>query len=310
MSLINGIKQDVIAVTDRGLAYGDGLFETIAFINGQLHLWPRHWQRLQEGGKRLGLSIPEETLLLSWIEQALSEQACPSPAVVKIILSRGIGGRGYRCPEQVETHTIITIHPWPEHSNSDYQQGIKAMICQTALAAQPRLAGIKHLNRLEQVLAAQELTANHCREGIMLEYSVPDGDCQTGSQISSQISSQILVEGVSSNLFFVNCGQLYTPEIIYSGVNGTMRNEVISRAQSIGVKLNIGRFTLSKLMNADEVFFTNSIFGILPVRQIIYPYSKCKPVDYFQTKQKPAITMQLAESLNQALQRPCQFNNL
>ncbi len=296
MTWINGQFQSSLPVSDRGLAYGDGIFETIVCINQKLHLWFRHWQRLQQGAKQLVLELPEQQTLLNWIEQALADKNNPSLAVVKIIITRGSGGRGYKCPEQPQPRTIITIHPWPEHNDNDYQQGISAIVCQTCLSLQPALAGIKHLNRLEQVLAAQELLANNCREGLMLE-------CAPAANDTS--AKKIVTEGVSSNLFFVSRGQLFTPEITYSGVNGTIRSELLERAQALGIPLATGRYELQEILNADEVFFTNSIFGILPVSKISYQQGQNS-----RHYQQRDVSMQLAKSLNPELQRPCQFNTL
>ncbi len=296
MTWINGQFQSSLPVSDRGLAYGDGIFETIACINQKLHLWSRHWQRLQQGAKQLVLELPEQQTLLHWIEQALAEKNNPPLAVVKIIITRGSGGRGYKSPEQPQPRTIITIHPWPERNDNDYQQGISAMVCRTCLAPQPSLSGIKHLNRLEQVLAAQELSANNCREGLMLECAPATND---------KSAKKIVTEGVSSNLFFVSRGQLFTPEIIYSGVNGTIRSELLERVQALDIPLSMGRYTLQEVLNADEVFFTNSIFGILPVSKIIYQQGQNS-----RHYQQRDVSMQLAKSLNPELQRLCQFNTL
>ncbi len=296
MTWINGQFQAPLPVSDRGLAYGDGIFETLACINQKLHLWSRHWQRLQQGAKQLALEVPEQQTLLNWIEQALAEKNNPSLAVVKIIITRGSGGRGYISPEQPQSRTIITIHPWPEHNDNDYQQGISALVCRTCLALQPSLAGIKHLNRLEQVLAAQELSANNCREGLMLECKFAEND---------KPAKKIVTEGISSNLFFVSRGQLFTPEIIYSGVSGTIRSELLERAKALGIPLATGRYEMQEVLNADEVFFTNSIFGILPVSKIIYQQGQKS-----RLYQQRDISMQLAKSLNPELQRPCQFITL
>ncbi len=293
MAWINGQKKIEIAITDRALAYGDGLFESIACINRQLHLWPRHWQRLQQGAEQLALLLPEQQWVLSWIDRALAEQGDPALAVVKIIITRGSGGRGYRSPEHPEPRTVITVYPWPEHSEADYQEGIAAMVCQTTLAVQPKLAGIKHLNRLEQVLAAQELMANNCYEGLMLEFD----------PVKAELEKKV-IEGVSSNLFFVSNGQLLTPEITCSGVNGTLRQEVLHRSAVMGITVKTGPFSLQDVLNADEVFFSNSIFGILPVREIVFQNDQQvnhKPIQYYQQRE---ITMQVAASLNPELQRP------
>ncbi len=309
MALVNGHEQNYISIADRGLAYGDGLFETIAWTGKYLHLWARHWHRLKEGAQRLQIKLPDEQQVLTQIKtliaaQNRSQASYQMARVVKLILSRGSGGRGYRLPDSPEPQLIITLHPWPEREDSDYQQGIRVRVCHTMLSAQPVLAGLKHLNRLEQVMAASELTDTCYMEGLMLEFSTAD-----------HLQRQTVIEGISSNVFFVREGQLHTPEIRHSGVNGTIRCELLEYAKKRGIQVQTGVYSLQDMMDAEEVFFSNSIFGILPVRQIDYPdyTSHCIPnniqsVSKYYNQRK--LSTLLAQNINQVLQRPCQFNEL
>ncbi len=301
MALVNGHEQNDISIADRGLAYGDGLFETIAWTGKHLHLWERHWHRLKLGAHRLQIELPDEQQVLTQIKTLItahnsSQEPSQVARVIKLILSRGCGGRGYRLPDVPQAQFIITLHPWPERDDSDYQQGIKVLVCQTMLAAQPMLAGLKHLNRLEQVMAASELSDTPYQEGLMLEFSTSD---------SSQ--KQTIIEGISSNVFFVRNRQLHTPEIRYSGVNGTVRCELLEYAKKRGIKVQTGVFTMQDVMEAEEVFFSNSIFGILPVRQIDYSSNKQYVSQYYSRRTMSTL---LAQNINQVLQRPCQFDEL
>ena len=286
INLIN----DEIDVNDRGLAYGDGIFETIACVNGVLHNWSLHWQRLNLGAERLALLIPDEEFLVDNINEKLKQNNHPVNKVIKVIITRGKGGRGYQFPEQPESTLIISVHDWPDRAVDDYRTGISVKVCQTCLAQQPLLAGIKHLNRLEQVLARNEFNGSEYHEGIMLACS----------DESSQHNVRV-IEGTSTNLFFVKNAQLFTPEIDTCGVQGTIRQEIIQLTKNMAIKLDQGHYTLEDLKDASEVFLTNSIFGIVPVASITsgnntqWVYSQ-------QTHQR--ISAGLSNIINKALNRP------
>lgn len=286
-----------IDIDDRGLAYGDGLFETIAYVGSTLHNWNLHWHRLLSGARQLNIKLPDESNLLSTIASELKQYylnhhsvLSNSNTVIKIIVTRGKGGRGYRFPEPQESTVIISVHAWPEHPDYDYINGIRSTICETRLAQQPALAGIKHLNRLEQVLARNEFPPSSYQEGIMLAYSEDHAmfDC-------------LVIEGTSSNLFFVINGQLLTAKIDTCGIRGTTRQAVIQRAQQQGIDIVEGHYPLKCLQDASEVFFTNSVFGIIPVASITIT----KDIQWYYKER--AVSVQLAATVNKELQRPCQF---
>jgi len=286
--------------SDRGLAYGDGLFETIAYVKNCPHNWDLHWQRLTSGCEQLKINPPHEHRVLSLINNKL-EQYCSSHdsgiadnnAIIKIIVTRGKGGRGYLFPEAQESTLIVSVHTWPERPDSDYLNGINAVVCETRLAQQPALAGLKHLNRLEQVLARNEFSTSCYQEGIMLSYS---------DRLS--LLDSLLIEGTSSNLFFVSHGQLLTAKIDTCGVLGTIRQAVIQLAQQQGLDLVAGDYPLHDLQGAKEVFFTNSVFGIVPVASI----TVTKNMQWHFRER--AISTQLAACINKELQRPYQFNGI
>ncbi len=280
---------DVIAVNDRGLAYGDGLFETIAVIDGKLKAWALHWQRLSMGAERLSIILPAEQYLLDSIASRLD--ASLTDCVLKIIITRGSGGRGYLYPDKAEPNIIITVHSWPERSDSDYSRGIKVVLCQTCLAKQPALAGIKHLNRLEQVLGRNEFAHTDYAEGVMLACSDHD-----------VVMDSLLIEGTSSNLFFVINGSLMTPNLDCCGVQGTLRQSLLQHAQQLNIPVQQGYYPLSVLKNASEVFFTNSIYGIVPVASI-----KIDTAQLWSYNDRKIAT-QLALKINSALKRPAVFN--
>lgn len=299
-------SEDTVAVSDRGLAYGDGLFETIAFVNGALNHWELHWQRLKSGADRLVINLPEEQYFLEQIniKNSLCNALHPD-RVIKIIVTRGQGGRGYLYPEPQKPTIIITVHTWPERAVEDYHSGIRVTICQTCLAKQPALAGIKHLNRLEQVLGRNEFSAGQYQEGIMLACSDKPSDISTN--ISLNMNS-LMIEGTSSNLFFVINDRLLTPKIDTCGVLGTIRQAVIVLAKQLGIEVEENHYALSELGNASEVFFTNSLFGILPVAAITVSddLQWCYGLqDSLQNGlHERNISSTLAMTINKALNRP------
>ncbi len=246
MFLINGQVSDRLAVSDRGLNYGDGLFETLAVSAGRALLRDAHLARLADGCQRLGMLLPDMTGL----EQEL-DQLCHDVerAVIKIIITRGEGARGYRPDAGQAATRILGRFPWPDYPNHYYTEGVAARVCQTRLGAQPALAGIKHLNRLEQVLARNEWQ-EEVQEGLMMDMQGH------------------LIEGTMSNLFVVIDDRLHTPELDQCGVRGVMREQVLSWCRETGRAYSAGRLTEQALDAATEVFLTNSLIGVWPVRQV------------------------------------------
>ncbi len=245
--LVNGECREHIEISDRGFQYGDGLFETIAVLNGQPVFFDRHIDRLKAGCRRLYIPFPG-TELLAFEAQKLSEHS--SNAVLKLILTRGSGGRGYRQPDVIQATRALSLHPFPDYPGSYKAQGIVARFCDTRLGLNPALAGIKHLNRLEQILARAEWTDPAIQEGIMLD-----------------INGHV-IEGTMTNLFYVKNHTLYTSGLIFTGVAGIIRGILMAISSIQGISSIEHAFTQDELLSADEVFVCNSIVGIWPVRQI------------------------------------------
>lgn len=244
--LVNGVATETVSVRDRGFQYGDGLFETVAVHRGVPLLWKQHLQRLRAGALRLGMTPPQAALL-----RAEADQLCRGieRGVLKIILTRGVSERGY-CPDASATATrVLSLSPWPAYPSSWSEAGVAVRLCQTRLASQPRLAGLKHLNRLEQVLARAEWGDDYA-EGLMLD--------ESGN----------LIEGTVTNVFLVEAGALHTPEVVRCGVDGVMRAAVLELAAGFGIACRVGLVTPAQLERADEVFLTNSLIGLWPVQRI------------------------------------------
>ncbi len=271
MMLINGKPQTQIAVADRGFQYGDGLFETIEILNNQLVFFEQHLQRLNRGCQRLLLPIINKSLITQEAKQLADH--C-SQGILKIIITRGSGGRGYRQPQIISPTRVLSRHPFPEYPDSFQQQGVKLRFCQQRLALNPTLAGLKHLNRLEQVLARAEWSDDTVQEGLMLD-----------------INDKV-IEGTMSNVFFVMKGKLYTPSLKQSGIAGIIRDFVLHTATKLGVETQESHFTKEDLFAADEIFVTNSVIGIWSVQFLEQ-----------QSFSKGALTQQLQRELIQYKQQ-------
>ncbi len=239
-----------IDVQDRGLHYGDGLFETFAVINGEPAMWDGHMQRLQLGCRRLNFPAIDLALLRS---EALSLSGDVTQGVLKIIITRGSGGRGYRAPSplSVQVTRILSLYPWPDYPIAFWSEGVAVRVCATRLGWNPALAGIKHLNRLEQVLARSEWDDVNVPEGLMLD-----------------IQGNV-IEGTMTNLFVVRNGQLLTPDVSQGGVAGVMRSWILAYARTAGIPSAIAALALEEVISADEIFLCNSVIGLWPVREIM-----------------------------------------
>jgi 4-amino-4-deoxychorismate lyase len=226
-----------IAANDRGLAYGDGLFETMLMDHGEPVLWEQHWQRLAEGARRLSIALPEEGIMLS----AARELAGERRAVIKIMLTRGESGRGY-APVSGPGTAIVSVHEAP-HSRI---QPIAVRWCRLQMAHQPVLAGIKHLNRLENVLARGEWSTDEYAEGLLCD---GQGD---------------LICATSANVFIHRDGRWSTPDLSRCGIDGVARQSLLQLEPAI----TVARISRDEVMQADAVFLCNSVRGMMEVNRI------------------------------------------
>jgi len=242
--LINGQPENRIPVSDRGLQYGDGLFETLAFRGGELEYLEQHLRRLQQGCERLNFAFDDVDILKAELAMLCAQTAHDS--VIKVVLTRGSGGRGYKPPIDNEPTRILSSHAMPEYPLKN-QSGVTVRLCEHRLGLNPALAGIKHLNRLEQVLARGEWDDTSISEGLMLDIN------------------DNLIEGTMSNVFIVKNQQLLTPTINQAGITGIMRAEVMKLADEMGLSCHQQLLSVTDLHEADEVFLTNSIITVWPV---------------------------------------------
>jgi len=228
---------DAVSPSNRGLNYGDGVFETMRVHHGALPLWPQHLARLREGAGRLGIAMPD----VDFIEARIADMVSAVDAgVLKLLLTRGEGGRGYAPPVDTVPTWMLSLQPLPAS-----QAALRVHPCETRLATQPALAGIKHCNRLEQVLARAEAVRAGSDEGLMRDMA--------GNPVCA----------TSANLLVLRDGRWRTPPVDACGVAGVLRGWLL--AQGL---IEVAALTTDELGDTDAVALCNAVRGILPVRAL------------------------------------------
>jgi 4-amino-4-deoxychorismate lyase len=245
--LINGETVDCLSSLDRGLLYGDGVFETLHVEQGSPRFWRRHMTRLRAGCHCLGIDDIDPGVLHAEAGRLL---AGVDRCVLKLIITRGTGGRGYGPTGCGAPTRILQRHAAPDYPPALSREGVRVRLCQASLSHNPRLAGIKHLNRLEQVLARSEWDDPDIHEGLMFD------------------ANGRLVEGTMSNVFLLLDEGLVTPALSRCGVAGVTRSVVLQLAQRLGLPVQRRDVSADELDRAAEVFLTNSLIGIWPVRRL------------------------------------------
>jgi 4-amino-4-deoxychorismate lyase len=247
MILINGAVSSTLAVIDRGLAYGDGVFRTFVMRGGRPHAWHRHFRKLEHDCAALAIRCPTKVQMTH--ELALLAEREPD-CTVKIVITRGPGQRGYALPAPVEPTRIVMSFPLPQYPEERAQSGITARICSLRLGLQPALAGIKHLNRLENVLARAEWDDPNIAEGLLLD------------------SEGNTIGGTMTNLFIVENGALATPELNRCGVAGVTRERIFAHAAEHGIVCRVEPIAFERVLQADEAFVVNSLIGVWQIRTL------------------------------------------
>ena len=254
--IINGSFDHVISPFDRGFAYGDGLFRTMKMVDGLPESWPLHYQKLVADCAVINIVCPSAELLMSDLHQLFSPIGLSDgePAIAKIIITRGEGNRGYTPPAITAPMRVVTKSAMPQYPDIRFSEGISLMVCETRLALQTKLAGIKHLNRLENVLARMEWTdahmTNSIADGIMLD------------------SAGNVIECTSANIFARFGDILITPSLHQCGVAGITRQRIIDLAYTLSLKARVEVIDLPTLLSADEVIICNSLYGAWQVKTI------------------------------------------
>ena len=238
-----------VDASDRGFQYGDGLFETVAIRNGEPRLWQYHMDRLSDGCKLLGIEKPADAELFEGVMLALGQSDVPTAySVAKIIVSAGAGMRGYGRSVAAAPTVLFGAFPASPPPVEYYTDGLDMAICQTRLAINSSTAGLKTLNRLEQVLARSEFVDTGEFEGLTMD------------------ADDNIICGTMSNVFFVTNNSISTPSLDRCGVAGVMRRHVIETLRVQGSDTQLQTVKFADLKNVDEVFISNSQFGVMPVR--------------------------------------------
>jgi 4-amino-4-deoxychorismate lyase len=248
---LDGAPASSLPLPDRGLDYGDGLFETLLLKQGRPLYQELHLQRMSKGLQTLDFPdcLPSIEKYLDTACRDVEQRAWPW-AVLRLTLTRGSGPRGYTPPEVANPRAIITVSQLDRNCDQLSPAAILG-VATVRCSSQPLLAGIKHLNRLEQVLAASECRAKNTDEAVMLDQS-------------DHLSSV-----AAGNLFLVQGRKLLTPALLDCGVAGTRRSLVMDKwAPALGLAVQESILTLQDLIDADEVFYSNSLHGVRPVAQL------------------------------------------
>ena len=253
-NLINGITADYLNINDRAIHYGDGLFETILCADQKIYFWQSHYQRLSKSAEKLKIKCPQEYVLLGDIKKCLSENA--GPCAIKIILTRGNGKRGYKYDKNMHSNRLVMVSDIePDHSSLLCGKLLSGdlFLCEQQVSINKNLAGLKHLNRIDNVLARNEwgdaasTNGKTFIDGLMLNHN------------------SHIIEGTMSNVFAVKDDVLITPDLSLSGVDGILRQEVIKQAAKVNIDTVVEDIKLDELMNADELFISNSLIGLKSV---------------------------------------------
>lgn len=247
MVWINGEQQATVSARDRAVQFGDGCFTTARILQGKVVLPEAHLLRLKAGCERLMIrNVDWEALAVEMQDTA----ATRSVGVLKAIVSRGTGGRGYSAQGCEQPSRMIFLSDYPAHYQRLQQSGARLALSTVRLGKNPLLAGIKHLNRLEQVLIRTELDQTGADEALVLD---TDGS---------------LVECCAANLFWRKGEQVFTPDLSQCGVSGIQRQQVIQQLHMLGIPVQEVSLPVQTLAEAEEVFITNALMPVLPVNQI------------------------------------------
>ncbi|MCC7438878.1 MAG: aminotransferase class IV [Armatimonadetes bacterium] len=237
-------EEAVVSLFDRGFQFGDGLFETMRSYGGRVYLLSRHLERLRAGAELLGIRLPEDSELAKRIAETIAANNLPDCAV-RLTVTRGVSENVFDIRPDAEPTIAIQLRPLL-HSGDQPEAII-------TVAADPNVGGggmIKSLNYLRSVQAVRKIREAGVREGVMVR---EDG---------------VVLEGSVSNIFMVNSGRVITPPIGLGILPGITRQRVIELAQELSIPTEERPFTIAELLRADEIFYTNSVRGIVRVGSV------------------------------------------
>lgn len=247
--ILNGFLDRDISPLDRGFAYGDGVFRTMKIVAGLPLHWPQHYQKLVADCAVIGIVCPSAELLMDDMQHLFTPN---ETAVAKITITRGEGERGYAVPAVTMPTRLVSKSKYPQYNPLNFSEGVRLKVCQTTLGAQPKLAGIKHLNRLENILARMEWQNDAIFDGILLD------------------TNGNVIECTMSNMFARFGHTLITPNLTQCGVAGITRQQILSLASALNLNVIVDFLPFNKLLNADEVIVCNSLYGAFQATTITH----------------------------------------
>jgi 4-amino-4-deoxychorismate lyase len=246
MFLINGIPQETLPASDRAIQFGDGCFTTVRIAAGQICLLDAHLQRLQMACEKLLIPfVAWAELQREMVELARGNER----GVLKVIISRGSGGRGYSAANCLHPVRILSVSGYPAHYDGWRREGITLELSPVRLGRNPHLAGVKHLNRIEQVLIRTHLEQTDADEALVLD------------------SEGVVTECCAANLFWRNGKDVFTPRLDQAGVNGLMRQFCLQQLAHSGYRVVEVHAREAVLAEADEMVVCNALMPVVPVRQ-------------------------------------------
>ncbi len=282
LTLINGKFKDSVSVLDRGLAYGDGFFETMQWFGKNneslqgVEFWNRHFRRIIKSAKILKIKIPNKNIFAEYKKKILTvaQKKKIYEGILKIIITRGVGGRGYSYESNMKPTIIFIVFP---NATSKRIESVNVKFCKSAISDNADISGLKHLNRLDSVRARSELKNKKIFEGIFTD------------------NNENILEGTMTNIFFVKNKSLVTPSIKSSGINGIMREVILVYGKKFFTEIVIREIKKNEIENFDEMFLTNSIIKVLPVKKcgkkkFTISNSTKRLINFFQEKKNLEIT--------------------
>lgn len=247
LTWVDGVGTDQVPADDRGLHYGDGLFETVLIRGGRPRFLEAHLARLVSGCARLAIPFDAGSALRAEIAAACAR--APAVAVLKIIVTRGSATRRGYAPDAEVPRRVVSLYE-SAPLVAELSAGVELVYATGVVAEHPGLAGIKHLSRLENVWALGEARAASAFDALL------------------RTASGQVISGAMTNLFVVHSGGVRTPRVDRAGVAGIMRQMVLRECAALGIASSEQLLSAEDLAAADEVFVTNARIGVVPVRRV------------------------------------------
>ncbi len=239
-----------ISSGDRGFLYGDSIYETLRSYNGKPFKLAEHLERMRHSAKQLRISFEYTNIDIGdWINK-LIEKNCSQDAYIRITLSRGTGGGRLQMDDNLEPTTLIQVKPFTPYEKKLYDKGMSLIVSDYKRSTSCPISRHKSTNLLQSILLKEEANKKSAHDSIILN---TDGD---------------VAECVVSNIFMASRGSVITPSLDTNILPGITRSTVLDICRFTDIPISEECFAIEKLINAEEVFITNSLMEIMPVSKI------------------------------------------